>query len=58
MEPLPDPEDQAARPAPVLVPPRGAPELAPPPMWFPPQLINIAPASDKFEALPAGVRPH
>ena len=25
MEPLPDPEDQAARPAPVLLPPRGAP---------------------------------
>ena len=36
MEPLPDPEDQAARPAPVLVPPRGAPEPAPPPMWVTP----------------------
>ena len=35
MEPLPDPADQAARPAPVLVPPRGAPELAPLPMWVP-----------------------
>jgi MinD-like ATPase involved in chromosome partitioning or flagellar assembly len=31
MEPLPDPAGQSAMPAPVLLPPRGAAEIAPPP---------------------------
>ncbi len=37
MEPLPDPGDQAAMVAPVLLPPHGAPEATPPlPTWLPP----------------------
>jgi len=36
MEPLPGPEDQAARSAPVPLPPRGAPEMARLPAWVPP----------------------
>ena len=32
MEPLPDPAGQSAMPAPVLLPPRGATEIAPPPV--------------------------
>src|SRR6516225_4441636 len=36
MEPLPGPEDPAARPAPAPLPPRGAPETAPLPTRVPP----------------------
>jgi len=36
LEPLPGPEDYPARAAPIPIPPRGVPEMAPLPTWVPP----------------------
>ena len=63
MEPLPDPADHPAMPAPVLLPPRGAAEIAPPRLAdsqdaLPPgTVLPDALAPDPDEPLPTRVRP-